>query len=224
MPDPDEPDLSDVVILSLALGVDAQQTVSWTEAEDGRFYGRMEVLRSKMPTKREDFDLKVPDDVEILSIAKQVQAYALVHPLGAFVDALSSDDAYGVAVAHDAAVREGSQSDFWDITLRHRDNPSLQKTYTLEVVPVEAGKPTPMPDPNPTPTPMPEPTPNPNPGYSPTPTAPYVPTANDGLGSDAGLADTGDNAMDGVLAFGLLGVCFGVLALAFGLIARSRRT
>lgn len=230
VPDPDEPDLSDVVILSLALGVDAQQTVSWTEAEDGRFYGRMEVLRSKMPTKREDFDLKVPDDVEILSIAKQMQAYALVHPLGAFVDALSADDAYGVAVAHDAAAREGSQSDFWDITLRHRDNPSLQKTYTLEVVPVEEGVPTPNPDPtptptpNPNPTPAPDPTPNPNPGSSPTPTTPYIPTVNDGLGSDAGLADTGDNAMDRVLALGLLGVCFGMLSLVFGLIARSRRT
>lgn len=230
-PDPDEPDMSDVVILSLALGVDAQQIVSWTEVEDGRFYGRMEVLRSKMPTKREDFDLKVPDNVEIVSIAKQVQAYALGHPLGTSVGALSLDDAYDVAAARDAAAafaaaREGSQSDFWDIVLRHRDNPNLQKTYTLEVVPVEdSPAPVPDPDPDPTPTPMPDPTPtpNPNPGSSPTPTTPYVPTANNDIGSDVGLANTGDNAMDGVLALGLLGVCFGVLSLVFGLIARSRR-
>ncbi len=228
-PDPDEPDLSDVVILSLALGVDVQQVVNWTEAEDGRFYGRMEVLRSKMPTKREDFDLKVPDDVEIVSITKQVQAYALAHPLVASVVALSSDGAYDAAAARDtaaafAAAREGAQSDFWDIVLRHRDNPSLQKTYTLEVVPVEAGKPTPTPDPKPTPTPMPAPTPNPDPGPSSTPTTPYVPMVNNNLGSDAVLANTGDNAMDGILALGLLSVCFGVLSLVFGLIARSRRT
>ena len=176
-----------------------------------------------------------------LPISKQVQAYAFVHPLRAFVGALSSDDAYDVAAAR-AAAREGSQSDFWDIVLRHRDNPSLQKTYTLEVVPVEEEVPTPDPDPDPKPTPTPTPDPNPNPdpnpspdptptpnpdpnpGPSPTPTTPYAPTANNGLGSGVELADTGDNAMDGVLALGLLGVCSGVLSLVLGLIARSRRT
>ena len=167
--------------------------------------------------------------MEILSITKQVQAYALAHPLVASVVALSSDGAYDAAAARDtaaafAAAREGAQSDFWDIVLRHRDNPSLQKTYTLEVVPVEAGKPTPTPDPKPTPTPMPAPTPNPDPGPSSTPTTPYVPMVNNNLGSDAVLANTGDNAMEGILTFGLLAVCFGVLSLVFGLIARSRRT
>ena len=173
------------------------------------------IRQTVMEKIAEDFDLKVPDDVEILSIAKQVQAYAFVHPLRAFVGALSSDDAYDVAAAR-AAAREGSQSDFWDIVLRHRDNPSLQKLYTLEIVPVE-GKPTPKPDPKPTPS-------DPNPEPSPTPTTPYVPTTNNGLGGDVELANTGDNAMDGVLALGLLGVCFGVLSLVLGRIARSRRT
>ena len=228
-PDPDVPDLSDIVILSLSIGAGAHQAVEWEEAEEGHLYGRMEVLRSKMPTKAEDFKLEVPEGVDY-SISKQVQAYALAHPLEAFCGALSSDDAYGVAVARDAAAafaaaREGSQSDFWDIVLRHRDDPSLRKTYTLEVVPVEEGEPTPIPtpDPEPTPTPSPSPNPSPNPGPSPTPTAPAVPTANNGLGSDAGLASTGDGAMGGALALGILGACFGVLSLVVGLVARSRR-
>ena len=226
-PDPDVPDLSDIVILSLSIGAGAHQAVEWEEAEEGHLYGRMEVLRSKMPTKAEDFKLEVPEGVDY-SISKQVQAYVLAHPLEAFCGALSSDDAYGVAVARDAAAafaaaREGSQSDFWDIVLRHRDDPSLRKTYTLEVVPVEEGEPTPIPTPDLEPTPTPSPNPNPNPGPSPTPTAPAVPTANNGFGSDAGLASTGDGAMGGALALGILGACFGVLSLVVGLAARSRR-
>ena len=187
--------------------------------------------RSKMPTKPEDFDLKVPDGV-IYSISRHVQA--LAHPLEAFFGAFSMDDACGVAVARDAAeafavARDASQSEFWDIELRHRDNPSLQKLYTLEVVPVEEGE---VPDGPTTPgTPGTPGTPN-TPDASgtsgtPTPSDPIrVPS---GLGSDAGtgaggsLTDTGDGAMDGALALGLLGACFGVLSLVVGLIARSRR-
>ena len=217
-----------VVIISLALGSDAQQTVEWNRTDEDHFYGRMEVLRSKMPTKAEDFKLAVPNGVIIRSITKQVQAYALAHPLEAFYGALSSDDDYGVAVARDAAAafaaaREGSQSDIWDIVLGHTSDSDLQKTYTLEVVPVEEGEPTPIPTPDPTPTPTPSPNPNPDPGPSPTPTTPTVPTANNNLGSTTGLANSGDDAMGGVLALGILGACFGVLSLVVGLVARSRR-
>lgn len=215
-----------IVIISLDFGTGMQQAVSWAEVEEDHFYGRVEVLRSNMPTKPEGFSLAVPNGVVIRSITKRTQVITLAHPLEAFVSALSSDDAYGVAAARDAAAayaapREGSQSDFWDILLGHTADPDLHKLYTLEVVPVEEGKPTPIPTPDPTPTPSPDP--GSNPGPSPVPSTPYVPTANNGLGSDAGLADTGDGAMGGALVLGLLGACFGVLSLVVGLIARSRR-
>lgn len=234
-PGPDEPDPDNpgplppnIVIVSLDFGTGMQQTVSWAEVEEDHFYGRIEVLRSNMPTKPEDFSLAVPNGVVIRSITKRTQAITLAHPLEAFVSALSSDDAYGVAAARDAAAayaapREGSQSDFWDILLGYTADPDLHKLYTLEVVPVEEGKPTPIPTPDPDPIPNPSPDPGSNPGPSPVPSTPYVPTANNGLGSDAGLADTGDGAMGGALALGLLGACFGVLSLVVGLIARSRR-
>ncbi len=199
-PGSDDPDLSDIVLISLTLGFDMQQSIDWAETDKNHLYGRIEVPRSKMPTKPEEFKPTVPNDVVIHSISKRAQMSVFAHPLVAF-----------------ATARGSLQPELWDIVLGHKDDPSLQKIYTLELVPIDEETPGTAPDP----TPGSDPTQGSEPSSDQTP-KPAQPI-DDNLGANPSLANTGDSVDDATLVLGLLGISLGVALLVIGLIVRSRR-
>ncbi len=217
-PDSDEPLLE---IVSLAISELGDQAISWDESS----YAKIEVPRSKVPTKAEDFAIEVPEGVECEITKREL---SLFHWLVRFV----------------SPSREGDESTIWDIVLRSKADPSVEKRYALEIVPVdEGGDPAPNPptdgtDPTPDPPAPPtggdtDPTPNPpagdpaptpgDPQPMPQPTPPLgagpdAPGAPDGSGSPNGedgdhLAETGDDApgmlllMAGIGCLAALGAC-----------------
>lgn len=205
-PDPDEPLLE---IVSLAISELGDQAISWDESS----YAKIEVPRSKVPTKAEDFAIEVPEGVEC-EITKREPS--LFYWLVRFV----------------SPARVGAESTIWDIVLRSKADPSVEKRYALEIVPVDEGgdpapnPPTdgtdPTPDPPAPPTGDPAPTPGgPQPTPQPTPplgAGPDAPGAPDGSGSPNGedgdrLAETGDDApgmlllMAGIGCLAALGAC-----------------
>ena len=74
-----------------------------------------------MPTKKEDFSIVVPQGVVVQSIAKRERL--IVQRLAALLGAADNE------------------SDIWDIMLQSADEPTLQKRYTLEVVPLDGDSP-----------------------------------------------------------------------------------
>lgn len=111
---PDSPD--SMPILSLAIGSGAAQPVQW----DDEGHGRIEVPRDKMPAKAEDFTINVPDGIYVHSIVKREDPLPLL--FRSFMQLLSGG---------------APKSDIWDIILKHRADPNLEKHYVLEVVPVD---------------------------------------------------------------------------------------
>lgn len=109
-PGPEEPELK---IVSIVLEGVAETSVTWDE----NGYGRIEVPRANMPTKPEDLHVTVPTGVEVHSIEKRERGL-FEHVLAFFAATDTS-------------------SDIWDIVLRSIADPSHEKRYTLEVVPVD---------------------------------------------------------------------------------------
>lgn len=116
-PDPGSEE-AELVILSMVFAAAGEQEIPWDESG----YARIEMPREKMPTKPEDFDLKVPAGISY-TVARHVEP--AVHPLVAFFSAIMPRDA--------------GQSDLWDITLTSDANPAHTKTYNLEIVPMDNG-------------------------------------------------------------------------------------
>lgn len=196
-PGPDGPPLE---IISLAIAELGNQSIQWDESS----YAKIELPRTKVPTKAEDFTITVPEGIEC-QITKREPS-------------LFSWHARIMSLA-----RDGGESAIWDIVLRSKADPVVEKHYVLEIVPVDEGA-TPLPKP-PTdgggPTPMPPPgdtTPTPgDPQPAPQPTPPV---GADGSNGDEGdhLAETGDGA------FGMLLLMAGIGCLAaFGAIVVYRR-
>lgn len=111
---PDDPE--PMPILSVAIGAGSAQAVQWDE----RGYGRIEVPRDKMPAKAEDFTINVPVGIYVHSIVKRGDP--LPSLFRSFVQLFSGG---------------ASESDIWDIVLKHAADPSLERRYVLEVVPVD---------------------------------------------------------------------------------------
>ncbi len=117
---PDNPGGSDdsaLKIISLVIGSMVDSPVVWDETG----YARIELPRDKMPTKKEDFSIVVPQGVVVQSIAKRERL--IVQRLAALLGAADNE------------------SDIWDIMLQSADEPTLQKRYTLEVVPLDGDSP-----------------------------------------------------------------------------------
>lgn len=117
---PDNPGGSDdsaLKIISLVIGSMVDSPVVWDETG----YARIELPRDKMPTKKEDFSIVVPKGVVVQSIAKRERL--IVQRLAALLGAADNE------------------SDIWDIMLQSADEPTLQKRYTLEVVPLDGDSP-----------------------------------------------------------------------------------
>lgn len=113
---PDEPEEPALEIISLSFaGLDGK-VIEWDK--DG--YARIEVLRSKMPTGPEDFELLVPEGIEC-DIQKRGTSF--LHALARLFMAAEPE------------------TEIWDITLRRIDDPADMKVFTLEIVPVEAVEP-----------------------------------------------------------------------------------
>ena len=195
-PGPDGPLLE---IVSLAIAELGNQSIQWDESS----YAKIELPRAKMPTKAEDFAITVPEGV-VYQITKRGSSLFAWH---ARIMSL---------------VRDGGESTLWDIVLRSKADPAVEKRYVLEIVPVDEGA-TPLPKP-PTdgggPTPMPpsgDTTPTPSDSQpSPQPTPPVGAGGSNG-DEDDHLAETGDSTF-GML---LLMTSIGCLA-AFGAFVAHR--
>lgn len=195
-PGPDGPLLE---IVSLAIAELGNQSIQWDESS----YAKIELPRAKVPTKAEDFAITVPEGV-VYQITKRGSSLFAWH---ARIMSL---------------VRDGGESTLWDIVLRSKADPAVEKRYVLEIVPVDEGA-TPLPKP-PTdgggPTPMPpsgDTTPTPSDSQpSPQPTPPVGAGGSNG-DEDDHLAETGDSTF-GML---LLMTSIGCLA-AFGAFVAHR--
>ncbi len=190
-PGPDAPRLE---IISLAIGDLGDQAIAW----DANGYAKIEVPASKVPAKAEDFAIEVPEGIAY-EIVKRTERP--LRWMAAFAEPFRE---------------EASASAIWDITLRSIADPSAEKGYVLEIVPVAEGQePTPSPTPTPTPTPNPEPAPTPTPTPEPAPTPAPTP-ASPVEGTQ--LAMTGDDAPSVFAALGVVGL----FALVMALVARRR--
>ncbi len=130
--DPDEPDdPSAISIISIALSDGLAQAVKW----DASGYGYLEVPRSKMPAKAEDFAINVPDGIYVHSIVKREGT--LLSMVRSFFQVVFQAQA---------------QSDIWDIVLKHRTNPDVEKHFVLELMPIEEETPEPPKPDDPKPT------------------------------------------------------------------------
>lgn len=123
--EPVVPDGPDLKIISLGFNHAEAQDIEWAEGDDGHLHGRIELPRSKMPTKPEDFDLEVPEGVDY-SIARRDPS---MHPIIALLAAREADDSDQPG--------DSDQPDIWDIALADRADPARSKTYTLEVAPLD---------------------------------------------------------------------------------------
>lgn len=117
-PDADEPKLE---IISLTFDGLGGRRIEWND--DG--YARIEVPRSKAPTKAEDFELQVPEGVECV-IQKRGVPFIFV-----LAELLSGE--------------RDSASEIWDILLRSKTDARAahEKLYSLEIVPVDDEEPGP---------------------------------------------------------------------------------
>ncbi len=113
-----EPAPAEPGIVSVALPSTDHVAIAWNE--EG--YSRMEVPRSKMPATPEDLDIKVSNGAYVHSVTKREQA--------------ASRGLIGVLASLEATAGE---SVIWDIVLKSRFDSNWEKSYTLELVPLDEG-------------------------------------------------------------------------------------
>lgn len=124
-PDPDKPgdlDPAQLKILSIAFKGVGAQAIAWDEND----YARVEVRRSQMPAKSEDFTLEIPEGIACSIVKREPVAAFAIHPLARLLS--RSNSLQG---------RADDSSDLWDITLSYAANPDYARHYTLELVPVD---------------------------------------------------------------------------------------
>lgn len=214
-----------LVILSLAMSVDTAGDsakplpIAWDE----NGYCRIEMPRSQMPTKPEDFSIKVPDGVECV-ITKRTMART--QPLSLSPFSVSDKGFEGETLPMSA-----QESSIWDILLRQAGNASNQKLYTLEIVPVD--DPEPGLDPSQPSVPQEPGTTDPGSSDSSNPQTPKNPskttvsasssdqplakTGASASSRDTGgktLSSTGDDALDRAISLACVGILAAVLACA----------
>lgn len=132
--DVDDPDSSALKIISIVFKDSQSQSPAWDE----NGYARIALQRSKMPESGDDFNLVVPEYIDYSITKREPEP---VHPLAMFFS-LFTDVAHASSVGGGSQDGSSSESDIWDIELRHRHNPALTKLYTLEIAPIEdAGPP-----------------------------------------------------------------------------------
>lgn len=136
--DPDVPDIADLKIISVTLKNIGIQSIDWSDSG----YARIEVERSKMPARSEDFDLEVPKGVAYSIVKREPITRLMMHPLT--MHPLAKQGA-PISDKGSRAVQNQteSQSDYWDIDLVHELDPTLAKRFTLEIVPVDDKSPAP---------------------------------------------------------------------------------
>ncbi len=205
---PDDPEDPNTVIISCTISGMEDKVILWDETG----YARIVLPRDKMPKDASEFTLVVPEGISY-EVKKREAA-----PLETFARLFA-------AAIEQREAREAS--DFWDLALwptEHPDEPSLRKSYILEVVP-QASDPTDPKDPS-YPTEPSDPS-NPNDPSDPSNngassgggTAP-VRDNRDSSGTGTTLPKTGDET-DRMTALGVAGVC-GAAALLGALMIRRR--